>query len=70
MRTRLACCLLALPALLIAQAPPPGPCPQAQRVPDELKIPAKLQAGEPVEFERQLLSYFGSLRYRDRKSVV
>ena len=65
MRPHLACFLVALPVLLTAQATPPKPCPQAQAVPPELKIPANLQAGEPVEFERQLLQYFGSLRYRD-----
>ena len=41
-----------------------NPCPSAQDVPPELKIPAKLQPGEPADFERGLLGYFGSLKYR------
>src|SRR5215471_7893758 len=65
MRTRLAYSLLVFPIVLTAQTAPPKPCPQAREVPAELKIPAKLQAGEPVDFERQLLQYFGSLKYRD-----
>ena len=68
MRTRqLGCCLLfsAFPLLLNAQAPPPNPCPLAAEVPKELHLPSKMPPGEPVEFERQLLAYFGSLKYRD-----
>jgi hypothetical protein len=51
--------------LLTAQgAGSKSPCPSAQPVPPELRIPATLAPGEPVAFERQLLGYFASLKYR------
>src|SRR3954453_5500492 len=57
--------LLVSASLLAAQGPAGGnPCPNARDVPQELKIPATLQPGEPVDFERSLLAYFGSLKYR------
>jgi hypothetical protein len=43
---------------------PDQPCPFAQPVPQQLKIPAHLPPGEPIEFERQLLAYFSTLEYR------
>ncbi|SPF55588.1 exported hypothetical protein [Candidatus Sulfopaludibacter sp. SbA4] len=57
--------ILVLNGLLAAQgAGGKNPCPSAQDVPPELKIPASLQPGEPADFERRLLGYFGSLKYR------
>ena len=51
--------------LLAAQdAATKNPCPLAQDVPAELRIPANLPPGEPADFERRLLAYFGSLKYR------
>src|SRR5258707_11373394 len=47
-----------------AQNAIPNPCPNAQPVPQALRIPAKLQAGEPVEFEKQVLQYLSTLEYR------
>jgi hypothetical protein len=40
------------------------PCPNAEPVPAELRIPAKLQPGEPIEFEKQVLQYLNTLKYR------
>ena len=47
-----------------AQYSIPSLCPNAQPVPAVLKILADLPLGEPVAFEKQLLTYFNSLRYR------
>lgn len=58
--------LIAFPCLLAAQTvAPKNPCPSAQSVPPDLKIPATLQPGEPVAFEQKLLGYFASLNYRN-----
>jgi len=59
--------ILALPFLAgvaVAQDSSVNPCPHAQPVPRELRIPQKLQAGEPVEFEKQVLRYLSTLEYR------
>jgi hypothetical protein len=53
------CCAVAQ-----AQNAVPNPCPNAQPVPAALRIPASLPAGEPVEFEKQVLSYLSTLQYR------
>jgi hypothetical protein len=50
---------------LAAQMYVPNPCPNAQPVPQQLKIPATLPPGEPIAFEKQLLSYFSTLAYRN-----
>jgi len=50
---------------LAAQLMIPNPCPNAQPVPQQLKIPATLPPGEPVAFEKQLLSSFSTLGYRN-----
>lgn len=42
-----------------------GQCPNPQPVPSELKLPASLPAGEPFAFERQVLGYLSSYKYRD-----
>ncbi|HKD80444.1 MAG TPA: hypothetical protein VKH81_12175 [Candidatus Angelobacter sp.] len=43
----------------------PNPCPNAKPVPAELRLPANLpKAGEPVEFEKQVLAYLSTLEYR------
>jgi len=47
-----------------AQAHISDPCPKAQPVPPELRIPANLQPGEPVEFEQKVLHYLSTLEYR------
>jgi hypothetical protein len=47
-----------------AQAHIPDPCPKAQPVPPELRIPANLPPGEPVEFEQKVLHYLSTLEYR------
>lgn len=39
-------------------------CPSAQPVPPELRLPVTLPPGEPVAFERQVLSYFSKYEYR------
>src|SRR5215831_3021594 len=48
----------------VAQAAKPNPCPNAQPVPAALRIPAKLQPGEPFDFEKQVLAYLSTLEYR------
>jgi len=47
-----------------AQAHISDPCPKAQPVPPELRIPANLPPGEPVEFEQKVLHYLSTLEYR------
>ncbi len=47
-----------------AQDPAPDPCPNAKPVPVALRVPPKLPAGEPVEFEKQVLQYLSTLEYR------
>lgn len=47
-----------------AQDTIPNPCPKAQPVPAALRLPAKLPAGEPIEFEKQVLAYLSTLEYR------
>jgi len=41
-----------------------NPCPNAQPVPRQLKLPAFIPAGEPVAVEKQLLAYLSTLEYR------
>src|SRR5215467_7119091 len=40
-------------------------CPYGAPVPQELRLPAKLPPGEPVEFEKQILGYLSTLAYRN-----
>src|SRR5260370_8106941 len=47
-----------------AQSADPNPCPNAQQVPAALRIPARLQPGEPFDFEKQVLGYLRTLEYR------
>jgi hypothetical protein len=47
-----------------AQKSIPNPCPNAQPVPQALRLPARVPAGEPVEFEKQVLHYLSTLEYR------
>jgi len=42
----------------------PNPCPNAQPVPSQLRLPANLPPGEPVDFEKQVLKYLSTLEYR------
>jgi hypothetical protein len=44
-----------------------NPCPNAMDVPPDLKLPATLPPGEPVDFEQKVRSYLGSLKYRELK---
>lgn len=39
----------------------PNPCPNAQPVPQQLKLPEFIPPGEPVAVERQLLAYLNTL---------
>jgi hypothetical protein len=56
--------LLLLICSATAQNAIPNPCLNAQPVPKELQIPAKLQPGEPFDFEKQVLAYLSTLGYR------
>lgn len=47
-----------------AQGSVPNPCPNAQPVPPELRLPTTLPPGEPVEFEKRVLGYLSTLKYR------
>lgn len=42
-----------------------NPCADALPVPQELRLPARVPPGEPVDIERQLLTYLSSYKYRD-----
>ncbi len=42
-----------------------NPCPNAQPVPQQLKLPAFIPPGEPVAVENQLLAYLNTLEYRN-----
>ena len=42
-----------------------NPCPNAQMVPQQLKLPTSLPPGEPVAVEKQLLAYLNTLDYRN-----
>src|SRR5215472_9881333 len=42
-----------------------NPCPYGAPVPQELRLPANLPPGEPVEFEKQVLAYLSTLAYRN-----
>jgi hypothetical protein len=42
-----------------------NPCPDAQAVPQQLKLPAFIPPGEPVAVEKQLLAYLNTLAYRN-----
>ena len=42
----------------------PNPCPNAQPVPEQLRLPAQLPPGEPVQFEKRVLHYLSTLEYR------
>ena len=48
-----------------AQSSIASPCANAQPVPEQLRIPANLPPGEPFAFEKQVLAYFSSLKYRE-----
>ena len=41
------------------------PCPNAQPVPEGLKLPAFIPSGEPVDVEKKLLKYLSTLDYRN-----
>lgn len=41
-----------------------NPCPDAQPVPSPLHLPATIPAGEPFQFEQQVLQYLSTLDYR------
>ena len=43
----------------------PNPCPNAQPVPQALRLPATFPPGEPVEFEKKVLHYLSTLAYRN-----
>ncbi|MGH9604591.1 MAG: hypothetical protein ACRD3N_02710 [Terracidiphilus sp.] len=42
-----------------------NPCPGAQPVPAQLRLPAAMPAGEPVELEKRMLAYLSTLDYRN-----
>jgi hypothetical protein len=42
-----------------------NPCPHAQPVPQQLKLPAFIPPGEPVAVEQQQLAYLNRLEYRN-----
>ncbi len=42
----------------------PNPSPNAQPVPEQLRLPAQLPPGEPVQFEKRVLHYLSTLEYR------
>ena len=42
-----------------------NPCPNAQPVPQQLKLPSFIPPGEPVAVEKQLLAYLNTLEYRN-----
>ena len=42
-----------------------NPCPNAQPVPQQLKLPTFIPPGEPVAVEKQLLAYLNTLEYRN-----
>jgi hypothetical protein len=42
-----------------------NPCPNAQPVPAQLKLPSFIPPGEPVAVEKQLLAYLNTLGYRN-----
>ncbi|MGH9342684.1 MAG: hypothetical protein ACRD19_02835, partial [Terriglobia bacterium] len=41
-----------------------NPCPNAQPVPPQLRLPRTMPAGEPVELEKRMLAYLNTLDYR------
>jgi len=55
--------VLLLGAVVHAQDAP-NPCPNGQPVPSAFHLPAKMPAGEPFQFERDLLKYVSTLDYR------
>ena len=42
-----------------------NPCPNARPVPPRLHLPSTMPAGEPVEFEQDVLAYLSTLDYRN-----
>lgn len=44
---------------------PINPCPNAQPVPEQLRLPAKMPAGEPIALEKKILAYVNTLDYRN-----
>jgi hypothetical protein len=55
---------LLLTCVAQAQNNPGNPCPNARPVPPELRLPANLPAGEPFDYEKKVLEYLSTLRYR------
>lgn len=49
----------------LSRAADPNPCPNAAPVPPALRLPAVMEPGEPVEFEKQVLGYLGTMGYRN-----
>ena len=49
----------------MAAAAAPNPCPSAMPVPNALKLPAVMEPGEPIAFEKQVLGYLSTLEYRN-----
>jgi hypothetical protein len=59
-------CLLFLALAVGARAQAgSAPCPKALPVPQQLHLPAHMPAGEPVEFEKQILAYLNTMQYRE-----
>lgn len=56
--------VVALPLAARGQDEIPNPCPDAQPVPQALRLPPNLPPGEPVEFEKKVLRYLSTLDYR------
>lgn len=56
--------LVALTAVGAAAQTFQNPCPNAQPVPEQLKLPPFMPPGEPVAIEKQLLGYLSALQYR------
>jgi hypothetical protein len=63
MRAFFCCAVIVLSSAALAQNIP-NPCPNAQPVPPQLRLPAQLPPGEPVQFEKQVLKYLSTLEYR------
>jgi mono/diheme cytochrome c family protein len=64
MRTSILCAVVLAVCAACAQNIP-NPCPNAQPVPEQLRLPATMPAGEPVDYEKRVLKYLNTLDYRN-----
>jgi hypothetical protein len=63
MRASILCAVILAGSAACAQSIS-NPCPNAQPVPEALRILKKLPPGEPVDFEKRVLKYLSTLEYR------